>query len=225
MATSTPGSQSWRSLLGAARRLLGGVEGRLGRRVDWALGGGTVLMLRYAHRVSRDIAVFLHDPQLLPHLSPRLNDQAEAIARDFVEASSFVKLRCEGGEIDFIVAPDLTDAARETLVVDGDQVMAETPVEIVTKKAFYRAADLRPRDLFDLAVVIDRAGPALDAATRVLAAKRDVLEARLRVLVPRWRDAAAREIAVLPAGAPYLERAPALVEAFVVRLASGGGRR
>ena len=34
----------------------------------WTLGGGTALMLRHDHRLSRDIDVFLRDPQYLPAL-------------------------------------------------------------------------------------------------------------------------------------------------------------
>ena len=200
--------------LGAASRRTPRLHLRQALR-DWALGGGTVLMLHYAHRTSRDIDVFLKDAQALPLLSPRLNDRAAGLARDHVEASNFVKLACTDGEIDFIVAPDLTERPRETRALGGREIAVETPVEIVVKKAFYRAADLRARDLFDLAVVIDRARADLDRSAGVLASKRDVLRARVRTVTPRYRASAAREIALLPAGEPYLERAPDVVQAFV----------
>ena len=215
MAASRAGSPAWPTLLDAALGLLDDVAQRTGAPVDWALGGGTVLMLHYAHRTSRDIDVFLKDAQALPLLSPRLNDRAAGLARDHVEASNFVKLACTDGEIDFIVAPDLTERPRETRALGGREIAVETPVEIVVKKAFYRAADLRARDLFDLAVVIDRARADLDRSAGVLASKRDVLRARVRTVTPRYRASAAREIALLPAGEPYLERAPDVVQAFV----------
>lgn len=47
-----------------------------------------------------------------------------------------------------------------------------------------------------------------------------MLRARLAAITKRYRDGAAREIAVLPAGAPYLEDAPAVVAAFVATLGS-----
>jgi hypothetical protein len=213
MTESTPGSPSWQTLLEQATRLLD----RL-RVSDWALGGGTVLMLHYAHRTSRDIDVFIKDPQLLPHLSPRLNEGAAAIASDYVEGSSFVKLACAGGEIDFIVAPDLTDTPRETRTIAGRTFALETPVEIAVKKAFYRAADLRTRDVFDLAVVIDRDRAAVARNAHVLAGKARLLRTRLAAAAKRWHAGAAKEIAVLPAGVPYLESAPAIVESFVATL-------
>jgi hypothetical protein len=39
----------------------------------WTFGGGTVLMLRYRHRRSKDIDIFVPDPQYLGYVTPRLN--------------------------------------------------------------------------------------------------------------------------------------------------------
>jgi hypothetical protein len=41
---------------------------------SWTFGGGTALMTILNHRLSKDIDIFLSDPQLLTLLSPRLND-------------------------------------------------------------------------------------------------------------------------------------------------------
>lgn len=210
---SKAGSPTWQTLLERAIDLLDGVGA-----TDWAFGGGTVLMLHYEHRTSRDIDVFLRDPQLLPHLSPRLNDRAATLASDYVEASSFLKLACAEGEIDFIVAPDLTGEPHESRVIGDRTVTLEAPVEIAVKKAFYRAADLRIRDVFDLAVVIDRDGARLARNAHVLAGKASVLRASLTAIAKRYREHAAAEIAVLPAGASYLDRAPSLVQAFFAAL-------
>jgi len=37
----------------------------------WTFGGGTVLMLRYQHRLSKDIDIFVPDPQYLGFVTPR----------------------------------------------------------------------------------------------------------------------------------------------------------
>src|SRR5438128_2145859 len=84
-------------------------------------------MLHCAHRMSRAIDVFLKDAQALPLLSPRLNDRAAGLARDHVEASNFVKLACTDGEIDFIVAPDLTERPRETRALGGREIAVHAP--------------------------------------------------------------------------------------------------
>ncbi len=36
---------------------------RYGRPFPWTLGGGTVLAVRHDHRASKDIDIFLRDPQ------------------------------------------------------------------------------------------------------------------------------------------------------------------
>jgi hypothetical protein len=40
---------------------------------SWIFGGGTALMLKFNHRHSHDIDIFLPDPQLLGYVSPRLS--------------------------------------------------------------------------------------------------------------------------------------------------------
>lgn len=40
----------------------------------WTFGGGTVLMLRYGHRVSKDIDIFVPNPQYLGYVNPRISD-------------------------------------------------------------------------------------------------------------------------------------------------------
>lgn len=47
---------------------------------------------------SKDIDIFLHDPQYLTMLSPKLNDTAESIASDYTEMSNFIKITTPEGE-------------------------------------------------------------------------------------------------------------------------------
>lgn len=58
----------------------------------WTFGGGTVLMLRHRHRVSKDIDIFVPDPQYLGFVSPRLSDVAESVTQDYVEGPGYIKL-------------------------------------------------------------------------------------------------------------------------------------
>ncbi len=69
---------AWRSLFVQALALMR--EMRLRTRADatWTFGGGTVLMLRHAHRLSKDIDLFVPDPQYLGFVNPRLSDVAAA---------------------------------------------------------------------------------------------------------------------------------------------------
>lgn len=134
----------------------------------WTFGGGTVLMLRYGHRLSKDIDIFVPDPQYLGYVTPRLSEQAANLTQDYTEAATFVKLQFDEGEIDFVAAPNLLPAAAawESWEVLGRQVKVETSAEIVAKKMYYRGDRATARDLFDLALVIERDPQSLrDAAT------------------------------------------------------------
>lgn len=126
---------------------------------EWTLGGGTMLWLRFRHRESHDIDIFLTDPQLLGALSPRLNGQTEKLVHErggtHVEQSNFLKLAFAEGDIDFVVAPHLTTPYAEPGEIDGRAVSIETPQEILAKKLLYRADDFTARDLFDLAFLIE----------------------------------------------------------------------
>jgi hypothetical protein len=55
------------------------------------------------------------------------------------------------GEIDFIVAPALTSSPTTQATIEGETVLLETIPEIITKKIYYRAASIKPRDIFDIA--------------------------------------------------------------------------
>ena len=122
----------------------------------WTLGGGTVLMFRYGHRLSKDIDIFVPDPQYLGYVTPRPSDTAAALTEDYSEMpGSFVKLQFEEGEIDFVAAPNLTDTAWEQWEIQGRPVRVETAAEVIAKKMYHRGDRATARDLFDLALVAE----------------------------------------------------------------------
>lgn len=91
-------SGPWEALFPRAVLLMDEIE-RYGGASDpsdpsdpfWTLGGGTVLMFRYGHRVSKDIDIFVPDPQYLGYVTPRLSDTAASLTEDYTEMpSSFV---------------------------------------------------------------------------------------------------------------------------------------
>src|SRR5205823_4409399 len=115
---------------------------------DWSFGGGTVLMRRHHHRFSKDIDIFVPDPQYLGCLTPRLNDEAESMTTDYVEEGNSLKLRFAEGEIDFVASAALTrDATTVERLFDRD-VAVETSTEIVAKKIWHRGDRFTARDIF-----------------------------------------------------------------------------
>jgi Nucleotidyl transferase AbiEii toxin, Type IV TA system len=152
----------WRRLLERTIDGLARLRAKGSATPDWALGGGTALMLHAGHRVSKDIDAFIADPQYLPMLSPRLGGEDIWECEAYTEAGNHLKLVFPEGEIDFIVAAPVTDLAPGTMTIADEpgspraqpvRIAIEHPVEIALKKLVYRGGLLKVRDIFDLAVV------------------------------------------------------------------------
>lgn len=139
----------WDALL---RRALAGLDALEAQGTPirwWSFGGGTALMLQLHHRDSKDIDLFLPDPQVLGFLSPKLTDPAVWNGPDYDETSHYVKLKYAEGEIDFIATSPISDLPLMNYAFDGRDIAIEHPAEIILKKLFHRAKLLKPRDIFD----------------------------------------------------------------------------
>ena len=169
----------WRDLFGHALALIDGIATRGIANPFWTFGGGTVLMLRYQHRRSKNVDIFVPDPQYLGYVTPRLSDLAESIAADYVEGAGYVKLIRPEGEIDFVASTNLTDDPFETWTLLRRRVRVETASEIIAKKLWHRGDRFNARDLFDLSLVIEREPEALRSAAPFLLRHRDEALAQL----------------------------------------------
>ena len=166
---------AWKDLLPHALSLIEEIKRHGTSDPFWTLGGGTVLMFRYQHRLSKDIDIFVPDPQYLSFVTPRLSDVAAAISDQYVEdQSSYVKLIRPEGEIDFVASPNLTDSPFEMWHIDDHYIRVETAAEIVAKKLWHRGDRATARDLFDLSLVIEREPEALIKAATFLLKNADV---------------------------------------------------
>lgn len=174
-----PRLNTWKILFKRALELIDSVA-KSGRPLeDWSFGGGTVLMLRHSHRFSKDIDIFISDPQYLPYLTPRLNTTAEAMTGDYVEQGNFLKLQFKEGEIDFVASSPLTENPTKTVQMFERDVQIETSTEIVAKKVWHRSSAFKARDIFDLAMVIEREPAALTPMQPVLRDRRATVLARI----------------------------------------------
>lgn len=160
--------RTWEVLLSHALTLVDEIA-KYGRDEPfWTFGGGTVLMLRYGHRFSKDIDIFVPDPQSLGYVSPRLSEVAESIADSYVETATNVKLFFPEGEIDFVAAPNLTTPGFVAELIGDRRIRVETSVEIVAKKMWHRGDRITGRDIFDFAQVFVREPDAVMAAKRFM---------------------------------------------------------
>jgi Nucleotidyl transferase AbiEii toxin, Type IV TA system len=164
----------WVILLEQACKLIDSLKEHSG--VDdpfWTLGGGTVLMFRYRHRRSKDIDVFVPDPQYLGYVNPRLSGAAAEVSQDYVEAAGYVKLIRADGEIDFVASRNLTQAPFEWWHLNGRDLRVETAAEIVAKKLWHRGHAASARDVFDLSLVIEKDPDGLKTAASYLIRHRE----------------------------------------------------
>ena len=213
----------WKGLLKTALAILDDLDAHGARAPEVAMGGGTVLMMRMRHRLSRDIDLFMHDAQWLARLTPRLNDRIAAMVRDYSEQANSIKLVLSEGDIDFIVAGRVTEAAAdETLDFGGHKIRLEATEEILAKKLYYRAALLKPRDVFDL-VTASRVFPAAaEAAVEASAPRRHAQLKRLEALATTPPDQLLRDIA--PIG-EFAKMAPMMIHTALAWIESVDDKR
>jgi predicted nucleotidyltransferase component of viral defense system len=172
--------ETWEILFKKALRLIEDIKTHGTKNLYWTFGGGTVLMRRYQHRLSKDIDIFVPDPQALNYVNPRLNDTAEEMTHHYVEANGYIKLFLEEGEIDFVAAPNLMAAnAVVEEEIFGTKVLVETSAEIIAKKFYHRGDRLIARDMFDLALVIEKEPRELMAASEFLIRHADAIKSQL----------------------------------------------
>jgi hypothetical protein len=169
----------WRALFRQALTLIDEIARHGTAEPFWTLGGGTALMLRYRHRRSKDIDIFVPDAQYLGYVSPRLSAAAEAVSADYVEGAGYVKLMLPQGDIDFVAAPNLTASPFELWRIERRTVRVETAIEVIAKKMWHRADAVTARDLFDPSLVIERESKALAGAARFLLRHRSAFLAQL----------------------------------------------
>jgi hypothetical protein len=168
VTTSQPRSD-WPRLFRIARALIRQVNSERELIDHWTFGGGTAMMLQVGHRESRDVDIFLSDPQLLPLLDPQKRDFQFEISPSECggDGVRFLKLAfAHIGEIDFIVAGPTTPSPSTQALVEGDTVLLDTIPEIITKKIHYRGASIKPRDIFDIAAAGERHADAIVEALR-----------------------------------------------------------
>ena len=149
-----PAASHWQVLLEQSQRIIAETNKNGLVIAHWTFGGGTALMLQIRHRESYDIDLFLDDPQIIGYL------RASAVKLDFSigvpsysgDGSSHFRIVFPNyGEIDFIVAAELTATPYKNTLISDNHIKLETVEEIIAKKVRFRGAMIQPRDVFDIA--------------------------------------------------------------------------
>lgn len=215
-----PNSPGWQSLL---ERALHGIDTLKQNGTPlklYTFGGGTALMIQFEHRRSKDIDIFIDDPQYLPFLSPRIGGEEIWYCEDYDEAANYLKVRFAEGEIDFIVSARLTMVPLLTYEFRGWSIPMEHAVEIAIKKLFHRAEGLKPRDIFDVAVIMTRYEDLLKANLHLLREVKGGLAHRLQRLPQAYHERNLDDLDILPAWNYLKPVARGMVEALVNQIPS-----
>lgn len=149
----------------------------------WTFGGGTSLMLKFNHRHSKDIDIFVSSPQLLSSLSPRLNDAIDSMVGRYDEQSNFVRVYLHKGEIDFIHSRQVSSLNPSREIIRGVALNVDSPIEVIAKKIFYRSGEFKSRDVFDLAVVYSKQKFRMANLAKIVEPQLEVLEMRVSELI------------------------------------------
>lgn len=176
------------------------------------------------HRLSRDIDAFIDDPQYLALLSPETTDVWKCSAWD--RAAHYLKLKYPEGEIDFIVTapisslPPIEKQIDLTAIRKGSKptILLDPLVEIALKKLHYRATMLKPRDVFDIAVIDAIDGDALLANLHEVAGKKDDLLRRLDNIKEDFLQAELAELDIRPRWEKHKKTCLATVRGIVGRI-------
>ena len=182
----------WHPLFMRALEILDEAQRATPRPLTWSFGGGTALMLRYRHRYSHDVDIFVSDPQWLGYLSPHANSAADDRCEQDLRGAGFLKLTYAEGEIDFVATGWLTDESTRMEMHFGRKVAVETEAEIIGKKVFHRGETFKTRDLYDLATVLELSPASLKPISPLLREKAPGILARMtanRVVMQREFDA------------------------------------
>lgn len=220
---SFPTPETWLYILRRAYALFDDLEAKGFGAPPFSLGGGTALMREFKHRLSKDIDLFAYDVQWLSLFSPRLNAKAADMALDYSEQANFVKIVTDAGDIDFIVAGDVTRFDKTVHRIAGRDLPVDPASEILAKKLFYRAATLKGRDVYDMSAAIDLAPTAAARAARAVMSKRTSLLRRLAELDDM--DDAAVLNGVMPYDGPLLHADGMVAKVTTFLLEHGDGTR
>ena len=146
-------------------------------------------MLKHHHRFSKDIDIFLPDPQMLGHLTPRLNEVAESLTNHYDEHGDSLKLYFPEGEIDFVASAPLTARPHATESLLARDVLVETSTEIIAKKVWHRGSLFTARDIFDLAMVAEKESGALREIAPILQDRKSAVLGRIATSELQLREA------------------------------------
>lgn len=185
----------------------------------WTFGGGTALAVHYDHRISYDIDAFVTSADIVSALAPNQNPVVKRLIGNskYEFPGNYLKLVFDAGEIDFIVGGRRTDRAAAPWDFEDRSILLENPWEIGIKKLFYRPSAFKIRDVFDLAVIMDRHPEELVGSLHKVADRLDRAMDRISLLSSVYGKQVLSDVNPRPGYEAYLrDDTPQRLHAFLV---------
>jgi len=124
-------------------------------------GGGTALSIYYfQHRLSFDIDLFLTDQQYLSYFSPKhwIEDTNNFNPSEYIDTHNHIGVVSSNNiKVDILV-----DSSSDSILIDTTKMIfpfdirVESIEDILAKKIVFRKKDNKARDIFDIAVAIQK---------------------------------------------------------------------
>lgn len=131
-------------------------------------GGGTALSIYYfQHRLSFDIDLFLTDQQYLSYFSPKhwIEETNNFDGVHYIDTHNHVGVVFANNiKVDILV-----DASSDSMLIDNSKtifpfdIRIESIEDILAKKIVFRKKDNKARDIFDIAVAINKDEKIIDS--------------------------------------------------------------
>ena len=179
-------------------------------RSGWSFGGGTMLAMRWGHRTSTDIDVFISGRTDHQDIAPPGNDAIQSRLGDIgavhEDWSRGIQSRFNDTTLQIARRTPAPRHGATTEMVDGRPTRTLSSAQILSMKLLYRENPMPVRDLYDLGVAREAEPDALEVAVN------NVDEAKLEERMTGWvngREAYKREAQAELAGIPEKHRAQA----------------
>jgi len=130
-------------------------------------GGGTALSIYYfQHRLSFDIDLFLTDQQYLSYFSPKhwIEETSNFDGVHYIDTHNHIGVVSANDiKVDILV-----DSSSDSMLIDSSKsifpfdIRVESIEDILAKKIVFRKKDNKARDIFDIAIAIDKDEKIID---------------------------------------------------------------
>lgn len=123
-------------------------------------GGGTALSMYYFHhRLSFDVDLFLENHQCFAYFSPKLwlNEINSSFDEKYIEQHNYIRLNINDIKIEILCSSNFKNPMLdESKTIFSQNIYIHSIEDIIAHKVVFRKKDNKTRDIFDIAVALEK---------------------------------------------------------------------